>query len=239
MHLATFAHERLTHRCRLSLEDALKPGVIAERFLNSSREPFDRVAFCASADQRAMQIADQVAAATGAIPLELTTSSDHGLQVEYRRRDEFAPIRIASALGGLSRFAGSNLLIVDCANSTTFTGVSRDGRVLGGAIMHGLSLWPALAAKAARVLPVHARFRQRCMGRSTDEALAGGAYHGHVGALREIATRMKQEAFADAPCVVIATGSDAPLVMGSGIFDTHEPRLIILGLKQFALGQQR
>jgi type III pantothenate kinase len=234
VHLGVFAGARLTHRCQLRLDDALQPGVIARRFLGAAPQRFTRSCLCSVSADLGSRVADLVAEATGSPPTELTVESDHGIGIGYRTHTEFSPVRIAAALGARAIVPHENAIVVECGTCTTLTAVDRDGRVPGGVILHGLALWPALAGKAARVAAVTGRFRRHCLGRSANEALAGGAYHGYVGALREITSRLRREAFADGTCQVLATGSDASLFRSAGLFSRCEPRLILIGLREFA-----
>lgn len=132
----------------------------------------------------------------------LTATAGHGLKIGYRRPAELGADRVATALGVRNRFPGEHVIIVDCGTATTVTALRRDGKICGGAILPGLALWPEmLAGRTAQLPRVAPRRPGKALGRSPDEAIAAGNFFGHAGAIRELVTRVKREAFGKAAAV--------------------------------------
>lgn len=165
----------------------------------------------------------------------LTAASPHGLKIAYRQPRTLGPDRIAAALGARQLFPRRHVIVVDCGTATTVTALHRDGTLLGGAILPGVSLWAdALAKRTALLPPVKVVDARVAIGRSPEEGIASGLYFGHLGALRELITRVRREAFGRAAVAVIGTGGHAPLFAAEDLFTRLEPALVLIGLNEFA-----
>jgi type III pantothenate kinase len=168
-------------------------------------------------------------------PHVLTAAAALPFKIGYRAPARLGTDRIAAAWGARNLLPQRNLIIVDCGTATTVTALSRDGTLLGGAIFPGLSLWPQmLAGNTAQLPAVALRQPKYALGRSPEEGIVSGVFHGHVGAIRELTTRLKSEAFSRRAAVVIGTGGHAPLLRNSKVFDRLEPALALRGLQAFA-----
>jgi type III pantothenate kinase len=167
---------------------------------------------------------------------QLTFQSRHGLAIGYREPQQLGADRIAAAVGARARFPGKNVIVVDCGTATTVTVLRADGRLAGGAILPGLALWSEMLAQRTAQLPrISVEQPRRATGRSTEEGIASGLFFGHLGAIRELVTRMRVEIFGRAACVVVATGGESPRFAGENLFTVIEPTLILQGLHAFAL----
>lgn len=165
----------------------------------------------------------------------LTGDSKHGLTIAYPRPGDMGADRVAAALGATDAYPQRNVVIVDCGTATTVTALSRGGRVMGGAIMPGLSLWPEMLAQRTALLPRVAVARPRhAVGLSPREGIASGCYFGHVGAVRELVDRVRREAFARERALVIGTGGNLKSLEREKLFDATEPVLVLRGLRRFA-----
>ena len=71
-------------------------------------------------------------------PLLLEPGVKTGLKVRYRNPLEVGSDKIANALGGVTRFPGRNLIIVDFGTATTLCAVSKERDFLGGVITPGI-----------------------------------------------------------------------------------------------------
>jgi len=168
-------------------------------------------------------------------PIVLNSQSNHGLKLAYRNPAELGADRLATALGARKLYPHKNLIVVDCGTATTLTLLSRDGVLLGGAIMPGLGLWLAmLAQRTARLPEVTLQKPTRVVARDTVGALRSGILHGHTGAIRELISRSRTEAFGHSSAVVIGTGGLVTHFKGQGLFTAIEPSLILHGLQAFA-----
>lgn len=165
----------------------------------------------------------------------LEAAAPHGLKIGYRRPRELGTDRLAAALGARAKFPGRHLIVVDCGTATTVTALHRDGTLLGGAIFPGLSLSAeALSARTAQLPRVAPRRPPTALGRAPREAIASGVFFGQLGAIRELVTRIRTEAFGRASALVIGTGGHAPLLADEGVFDRIESYLVLEGLREFA-----
>ena len=168
-------------------------------------------------------------------PSVLTADSRHGLTIGYRNPRDLGTDRLAAAIGARAAFPKRNIIVVDCGTATTITALRQDGRILGGAILPGLSLWSDMLARGTAQLPrIELRRPRMALGRSPEEAIASGIYFGHVGAIREMVQRVRREAFGQGRCVVVGTGGHAPQFTPEKLFTVIEPNLILQGLHTFA-----
>jgi type III pantothenate kinase len=161
----------------------------------------------------------------------LTSDSPHGIKIGYRDPRRLGVDRLAAAIGAHARFPKRNVLVVDCGTATTVTALRRDGAILGGAIFPGIELWArALAAHTAQLPEIRLRKPVHALGRTPEEAIASGIWHGHAGALREVIKQISQEAFGKTRALVIGTGGNAENGAVGGLFSILEPNLILYGL---------
>jgi type III pantothenate kinase len=165
----------------------------------------------------------------------VTYDSPHGLTLGYRQPRQLGTDRIATALGAQVAYPKQNVVVVDCGTATTVTALRRDGTLLGGAILPGLSSWPEMLATATAQLPrVMLRRPRVALARSTEEAIASGVFFGHTGAIRETVLRVRAEAFGRGQCQIVGTGGHAERFAREKLFTVIEPTLILQGLRAFA-----
>jgi len=166
----------------------------------------------------------------------LTFDAPHGLKLGYRKPAQLGADRIAAALGARVRHPKTHLIVVDCGTATTVTALHANGTLLGGAILPGLALWPEMLALRTAQLPrVQLRKPRAALGRSTEDAIVSGVFHGHVGAVRETVERVRSEAFGRSRCRVLGTGGHADRFAGEKLFTEIQPALILEGLHAFAV----
>lgn len=169
-------------------------------------------------------------------PLSLSATSPHGLRIGYREPAKLGADRVAAALGARARFPQRPLLVIDFGTATTVTALHRDGTILGGAILPGVSLGAqALGSRTAQLPTVAPARPRRALGRSPAEGIASGVFFGQIGAVREVLARVRAEAFDRADATVVATGGHAPLFAGESLFDELIPHLVLEGLHAFAV----
>ena len=202
------------------------------------RGRFDRVALCSVVPTRTAALVAWCEAPLQLTPLVLTARPASGLRltIGYREPARLGTDRLAAALGARALHPAKNLLIVDAGTATTVTALSRDGNLLGGAILPGLALWPAMLATRTAQLPLVEKVPRphHALGRSTADGIASGVYFGHLGAVRELVTRVAAEAFGRRDFLVLGTGGHAPVLQREGLVAVHEPTLVLDGLRAFA-----
>lgn len=167
----------------------------------------------------------------------LTAASTIPIAIGYRRPRELGTDRLAAACGAYHQYPRKNVIIVDAGTATTVTALTKEGRLSGGAILPGLSLWAAALSDRTAQLPKIIPTRpKQALGRAPREAIASGIFHGHVGAIRELVKRIGEEAFGRSPPIVIGTGGNAPLLASAKLFTLVEPTLVLQGLRVVAEG---
>jgi type III pantothenate kinase len=196
--------------------------------------PVDRAVLCSVVPYATAATHRAIARHCGVKTQVLSPEAPHGLAIAYRDPARLGSDRLACALGARELCPNANVIVVDCGTATTITAVHRRGAILGGAILPGVGLWPAALAARTAQLPAVAVVRPRhAVGRSPEEALHSGIFHGHAGAIREVVARVRTEAFGRAAVTVIGTGGNAAPFAPAGIFTTVQPDLILTGLNAF------
>jgi type III pantothenate kinase len=87
----------------------------------------------------------------------------------------------------------------------------------------------ALEAKTAKLPSVEIIAKNEALGLSTVESLQSGLYYSHLGAIREISTRISHECFGDDKPFVIGTGGFSSLFEKEKIFNAIIPDLVLKG----------
>ena len=163
-------------------------------------------------------------------PFILQAGVKTGLRIKYRNPLEVGADRIANSIAASHLYPERNLILVDLGTATTFCAVSKDRDYLGGSIIAGLRLsMESLEAKTAKLPSVEIVPKSEALGLSTVESLQSGLYYGHLGAMREIITRISNECFKGEKAFVIGTGGFSNLFEKEKIFDTIVPDLVLKG----------
>ena len=163
-------------------------------------------------------------------PFILQAGVKTGLRIKYRNPLEVGADRIANSIAATHIYHNQHLILVDLGTATTFCAVSKDKDYLGGSIIAGLKLcMEALEAKTAKLPSVEIVTRDEALGQSTIESLQSGLYYGHLGAMREIITRITQQCFKDEKPFVIGTGGLSGLFEKEKIFNAIIPDLVLKG----------
>lgn len=163
-------------------------------------------------------------------PFILQAGVKTGLRIKYRNPLEVGADRIANSIAATHLYSQQNLILVDLGTATTFCAVSKERDYLGGSIIAGLKLsMEALEAKTAKLPSVEIVGKKEVLGQSTVESLQSGLFYGHLGAMREIITRITRECFKGEEPVVIGTGGFSSLFEKEKIFNAIIPDLVLKG----------
>lgn len=166
-------------------------------------------------------------------PLVMRPGIKTGLKIGYKDPKEVGADRIADAIGAVKLHPKRNLIVIDFGTATTVCAISKSPEFLGGNIIPGVRLsMDALEEKTAQLPSVEIVPVSSAIGRTTIESIQNGLYWSNVGMVKEIVSRMTEEAFADDPPVVIGTGGFARLFDGQDLFDEVVPDLILEGLRE-------
>ena len=166
-------------------------------------------------------------------PLLLQPGVKTGLKIRYQNPLEVGSDKIANALGGVTRFPGRNLIIVDFGTATTLCAVNKEREYLGGVITPGIhSSMAILESKTARLPAVEIIRPAQVLGRSTVESIQSGLYFGTLATVRSLATLVAEEHFAAERPVILATGGYGRLFEAENFFDAFVPELPLIGLRR-------
>ena len=164
-------------------------------------------------------------------PLFVEPGVKTGMPILYENPQEVGADRIVNGVAAYERCKGA-VIVVDFGTATTFDAISSRGEYLGGAIAPGLSISAeALFQRAARLPRVDIRRPPRVIGRNTTHSLQSGLFHGYLGLVQGILSRMKEEM--GEPVATLGTGGlVAPLEAElRPLLDAIDPNLTLEGLR--------
>ena len=103
-------------------------------------------------------------------------------------------------------------IIIDSGTAMTVDALNSDGEFLGGAILPGILMNARGLNQFTTTLPLidGREFLSRspdAIGRNTEAAMASGLYWGHLGAARELFTRINEDLGGDAQCFLTGGAS--------------------------------
>jgi type III pantothenate kinase len=166
-------------------------------------------------------------------PFLLQPGARTGLKIRYRNPLEVGADKIANAIGGVSRFPGKDLIIVDFGTATTLCAVNKDSEYLGGIITPGMQIsMAALESWTARLTAVEIVKPAAVLGRSTVESIQSGLYYGALTTVRSLAAAITDEQFAGRKPVLIGTGGFGRMFEEEKLFDVFIPELPLMGLRR-------
>ncbi len=164
-------------------------------------------------------------------PFILKAGTKTGLKIKYHNPLEVGADRIANAIASTHMFPETNSLIIDLGTATTFCAINQKNEYLGGVIIPGLQIsMRSLESNTAKLPSVEISQTDFTLGKTTVSSIQSGLFWGHVGAIKQIAENLKQEAFPQQEIKVIGTGGFTKLFRGLNIFDLEEPNLVLKGL---------
>lgn len=163
-------------------------------------------------------------------PFILQAGVKTGLRIKYKNPLEVGADRIANSIAATNLYPNQHLILVDLGTATTFCAVTKEKEYLGGSIIAGLKLsMEALEAKTAKLPTVEIIAKNEVLGLSTIDSLQSGLYYGHLGAMKEIITRITQECFRGEKSFVIGTGGFSSLFDKEKLFNAVVPDLVLKG----------
>jgi type III pantothenate kinase len=161
--------------------------------------------------------------------------ADLGLKINYPRRSQIGPDRLANAIAA-HHYYGAPCVVLDFGTAVTFDVVDRGGAYAGGVIAPGLNVMTDYLHERTALLPkVRLREPRRAVGKSTEEAILSGAMIGYRGLIRAVLEAIYAELKKPDSWKVIATGGQAELVTKKmpEIAAVH-PHLTLEGLRIWA-----
>ncbi|HUO58204.1 MAG TPA: type III pantothenate kinase [bacterium] len=166
--------------------------------------------------------------AFGQAPEFIGPGRNSGIPVRVKKPSQVGADRLANAVAARELY-GVPSIVVDYGTGTTFDVVDRKGTYRGGAILPGLGIsLRALHDFTAKIPLVKFEKVSYAVGRTTEEAVRSGIYHGAIGTTRELLQRTRKQIGAKAPA--IATGGWCWAFKGTGFFTAIEPDLTLQGM---------
>jgi type III pantothenate kinase len=166
--------------------------------------------------------------AFGLKPHFVTHQSPVGVKVDIKKPAQVGADRLANAVAA-KEFYGSPVIVVDYGTGTTFDVVNKAGDYFGGAILPGLGISTrALHEFTAKIPLVKFEKVKFAIGRTTEEAVRAGVYHGAIGTTKELLLAIRKELKSNAPA--IATGGFCKVFEKTRLFKHVEPDLTLKGI---------
>src|SRR5581483_2509446 len=129
----------------------------------------------------------------GYAPLFITHKSKLGINLRVKRSSQVGADRLANAVAAKALF-GAPAIVVDFGTGTTFDVLDRTGAYCGGAILPGIGIsLRALHDFTAKIPKVEFERVAFAVGKTTEEAVRSGIYHGAIGTTRELLHRIRKE----------------------------------------------
>ncbi|MBE5792374.1 MAG: type III pantothenate kinase [Clostridiales bacterium] len=146
----------------------------------------------------------------GRAPMFVAPGIKTGIHIRYDNPKELGSDRIANAVAAYELYGGP-CIYIDFGTATSFGVVSQKGEFLGGAICPGLKVTAdALVDRTAKLPRFELVKPATVIGKNTITNLQSGILYGHIGLVKYLIKRMKEELGSD--CKVIATGGMAVLI---------------------------
>ncbi|NDV62430.1 type III pantothenate kinase [Puniceicoccales bacterium CK1056] len=167
----------------------------------------------------------------GIDPLILKAGVKTGLKIRTNNPSEVGADRIANAIAAVELYPAMDRIVVDMGTATTFCAINQKDEYLGGVICAGMGLsMKALAQNTAKLPYVDLVRPGNCLGKTTVESIQNGLYFSHLGLIREVVGRLKEEAFEGREPVVIGTGGHAGFFREESLLSAYVPDLVLRGL---------
>lgn len=164
-------------------------------------------------------------------PFFLETGAKTGILIKTKNPAETGSDLIASAIGAVTKYPNTNIVVADFGTVTTYTYISKNKEFLGATFLPGFRLSMNVLGKAAKLFSVEIMKPGALMGRSTAECIQSGLYYQQLGVLREVISRASDEIFNKEKFMLIATGGFACFLNEEKLFDVVDPDIILEGLK--------
>ena len=165
-------------------------------------------------------------------PFVLNSSIKTKIKIKTINPAENGADIIAGIIAAIHHHPQKNLLIIDLGTVTTIAAVTKNREYLGVTFIPGIqTAMNSLQTNAAKLFTVEIIKPKKALGRSTTESIQSGLFFGHLGAIKEIISKIIKEKFPQKKPLLIATGGFAHLFKHEKIFTHLEPDLVLHGIK--------
>jgi type III pantothenate kinase len=178
-----------------------------QNFMESVAERYkiEKVVICSVVPAVLKKLRVQIKKKWGVTPLVIGKDLKIPIENKYRKPRQVGKDRLLCAFAALELY-GVPAVVIDLGTAITFDGISLKGEYLGGAIIPGLRLSAeALFEKTALLPRVRIEEPKKVIGRSTEESIQSGIFHGY-GALCDGMVERLGEEMGCRPKVVMTGG---------------------------------
>lgn len=151
------------------------------------------------------------------------------ISLKYNPPESLGTDRLINAFSALEKYQ-KTCIICDFGTATTIDAVSENRVFLGGVIVPGISILPdALSTKTSKLPKVEISTTTKVIGNSTSECIQSGIFHGYIGLVESLISKMKQELNEEA--FVVATGGWASFIKeNTDLIESLDENLTLEGL---------
>lgn len=168
--------------------------------------------------------------------VQVSSDIELGIAVDFADPSTVGADRLANASAVAERAKGKQpVIVVDFGTAVTFDIIDTRPAYVGGVIAPGLDAMSNYLHSRTALLPlIDLKRPGSAIGKTTEEAMLSGAFHGYRGLVKEIIEQIEKQLQQSAK--VIATGGYADLISNE-LPEIHsvESRLTMEGLQKIAV----
>jgi type III pantothenate kinase len=166
-------------------------------------------------------------------PIFIDHTFDFGLKINYNPPTAAGIDRLVNAAAAAAKH-GAPVIACSFGTATTFDVVDAHSTYLGGAIAPGMrTMAEVLHLKTSKLPLVAAEKPQSAIGSTTEDSIKSGVYHGYVGLVEGVLSRMFEE-LGETPRVVGTGGFVKTVANESGMIDVVDEDLTLDGICMLA-----
>ncbi|MCX8031587.1 MAG: type III pantothenate kinase [Thermodesulfovibrionales bacterium] len=160
-----------------------------------------------------------------------------GLKLKIKKKTSLGADRISSAVGAYLHHK-QPLVVIDLGTATTITVVSKNGELLGGAILPGIELMKKSLFMGTAKLPDIALTKpKKALGYDTTSSIKSGLIHGTAGAIEHLVSSIQKEIGYELK--IILTGGFSNLISSFlKLRHTIKRNIIFEGMRLIFLNEQ-
>jgi type III pantothenate kinase len=197
--------------------------------IESWKSPSGRVIIASVVPDLSDRLLQIVNGRGGARPVMVEEFKTELLPLRVDRPETLGVDRIVISYAAL-HLIGKPAIVISMGTATTFEVISKEGEYIGGAIAPGVKIsLEALTQRAALLPPVDLAKPPDLLAKNTVDHIQSGVYYGAISLIEGMANRFKARLGDSAR--VIGTGGISGLFAEEGVFDYHEPHLLLKGLE--------
>jgi len=201
-----FEGEKLTSKFSVPTQRDATPDEIKLDLADRMPKSIESAIVCSVVPEIGPAIRSVLRDATSVEPVFVNNSFDFGLKINYEPLDSLGTDRLVTAYSAVEKY-GAPCIVCSLGTATTIDVVSGEREFLGGIIAPGVdSMAEALHLKAPRLPVIEVSRPVDLLGRSTEESINTGIYHGYVAMVEGLIGRARTQTGVGR---AIATGGNA------------------------------